>query len=217
MVGGDDLVAEQLAEVACGALGHAPRVDEDQRRAVRGDEHRDPRRRPAATGRSTSPRRARSAAARARGRACGRSRCRRSRSRRRRHASPRRRRGSARPRRSAFASPTGRCGSAAHGRSTSQPLERQRQVAAALARGQRVDLVDDHRAHRREHRAARLRAEQHVQRFGRRHEDVRRLAQALRGVPSARCRRCARRCGSRRRPARAPSVRRGCRQAAPRG
>ena len=64
-----------------------------------------------------------------------------------------------------------------------EPLERQREMAAALVAGERVDLVDDHRARRREHPAARLRAEQHVERLGRRHDDVRRAlahARALR-------------------------------------
>ena len=58
-----------------------------------------------------------------------------------------------------------------------QPLERQREVAAALVGGERVDLVDDHRAHRRQHPPARQRAEQHVERLGRRDQDVRWAAQ----------------------------------------
>ena len=41
--------------------------------------------------------------------------------------------------------------------------------------------------------------------------------QALRGARRPACRRCARRCGSRRRRGRATSARRGCRRAAPRG
>ena len=48
--------------------------------------------------------------------------------------------------------------------------------AAALVCRDRVDLVDDHRARRRQHRAAGLRAEQHVKRFRRGDDDVRRLA-----------------------------------------
>ena len=67
-----------------------------------------------------------------------------------------------------------------------EPLERQREMAAALACRHRVDLVDDHRAHRREHRAAARRAEQHVERLGRRHQDVRRLAQRLLALVSRR-------------------------------
>ena len=57
-----------------------------------------------------------------------------------------------------------------------QPLQRQRQVAAALVVGQGVDLVHDHAAHRAQHRPARGRTEQHVQRFGRGHQNMRRLA-----------------------------------------
>lgn len=55
-----------------------------------------------------------------------------------------------------------------------QALQRQRQVAAALAAGQGMDLVDDHAAHPGKHLPARLRAEQDVQRFGRGDQDVRR-------------------------------------------
>jgi hypothetical protein len=60
-----------------------------------------------------------------------------------------------------------------------QPLERQREMAAALAGGEGMDLVDDHGARGREQAPARQRAEQHVQRFGGRHQHVRRLAQRL--------------------------------------
>jgi len=55
-------------------------------------------------------------------------------------------------------------------------LERKRQVGAALVGSERVDLVDDHRAGRRQHRAAGLRAEQDVERFRGRHHDVGRAA-----------------------------------------
>ena len=57
-----------------------------------------------------------------------------------------------------------------------QPLEREREVRAALVRRERVDLVDDHGARGREHRAAGLRAEQDVERLRRGDEDVRRRA-----------------------------------------
>ena len=61
----------------------------------------------------------------------------------------RRRRGTARPRRAAAASPRGRCAGAAAPAERLEPLERQRQVRAALGRHQRVDLVDDDRVDRR--------------------------------------------------------------------
>ena len=57
-----------------------------------------------------------------------------------------------------------------------QPLERERQMAAALVRRQRVDLVDDHRAGGRQHRAAGFRSQQDVERFRRGDDDVRRPA-----------------------------------------
>ena len=71
-----------------------------------------------------------------------------------------------------------------------QALERQRQMRAALVRRQRVDLVDDHRAGRRQHRPAGFGAEQDVERFGGGDDDVRRgaahlCALARRGVAGA--------------------------------
>ena len=120
-------------------------------------------------------------------------------------------------RRSASAWPTARCAASRPAAQRLEPLERQREMAAALVRRDRMDLVDDHRAHGRQHRAAGLRAEQHVERFGRRHQDVRRrAAHRARARPRA-CRRCARRCGSRRPASPAPQRRRGCRRAALRG
>ncbi len=91
-----------------------------------------------------------------------------------------------------------------------QPLQRQRQVAAALARGDGVDLVDDHGAHRRRASggptpspAARTATPACVTRTcgGR-------AALCWRSRAAA-CRRCARRCGCRRRagPACASSAR----------
>ena len=220
VVRGDRLLAEPLAEVARRALGHAPRVDEHQRRAVRAHQLGDARRRPAPTARSTSPPPAASAA-----RSSARSRCLRvadvddlavgapsvdgagadqeardlvDRLLRRRQADAHQRRRRAQ---------------------RLQPLQRQRQVAAALARRDRVDLVDDHAcAPSRSIVAPGLRAEQHVQRLGRRHQDVRRLAQRSAGARAAACRRCAPRCGSSTsgRPS-ARQLARGCRPAAPRG
>ncbi len=179
MVRGDRFLAEPLAEMARGALGHAPRVDEDQRRPVQQDQLGD-----AAV--DLLPlvvrhhrRRAASAAARGRGRAAWRSRCRRSRNRRRPSTT------APAPTRKRATSSIGFCvadrpmRTSGRGDDRLQPLERQREVAAALARRDGVDLVDDDGAHGRQHRSPRDRAEQDVQRFGRRHQDVRRLPQAL--------------------------------------
>src|SRR5262249_10693276 len=55
-----------------------------------------------------------------------------------------------------------------------EPLERKGEVAAALVRRNGVDLVDDHGAGSREHRAAGFGAEQDVERLRRGHDDVRR-------------------------------------------
>ena len=55
-----------------------------------------------------------------------------------------------------------------------QAFQRQREMAAALVAGERVDLVDDDRARGRQHLAARLGAEQDVERLGRRDDDMRR-------------------------------------------
>ena len=55
-----------------------------------------------------------------------------------------------------------------------EPLQRQRQVRAALRAGQGVDLVDDDPLDAAQ-RLARLRCQQQVQRLGRRDEDVRRV------------------------------------------
>ena len=57
-----------------------------------------------------------------------------------------------------------------------EPLQRQSEMGAALVRRDGVDLVHDHRAGARQHRAPGLRAEQHVKRFRRRHQNVRRAA-----------------------------------------
>ena len=114
--------------------------------------------------------------------------------------------GSARPPRSASASPTGRCASAGgRSHSASSRSSDSARCAPRLFAGHRVDLVDDHGA-RRSRACARpdSRAEQDVQRLRRRHQDVRRpLAHRGRARPAA-CRRCAPRCGSRRRAGPAP-------------
>ena len=82
-----------------------------------------------------------------------------------------------------------------------EAFQRQRQVRAALGRGQGVDLVDDHPLDAAQ-RLARLRGEQQVERLGRGDQDVRRpLAEGAplvrrrvagahrRRAPRARCRR----------------------------
>ena len=58
-----------------------------------------------------------------------------------------------------------------------EALERQREVRAALVAGERVDLVDDDRLDGLENPPAALAGEQDVERLGRGHQDVRRLAQ----------------------------------------
>ncbi len=63
----------------------------------------------------------------------------------------------------------------------SQPLERERQVRAALGGGERVDLVDDHRLDAAQ-RLARRRGEHQVERLGRGDEDVGRVADQLAAV-----------------------------------
>ena len=101
---------------------------------------------------------------------------------------------SRRPRPPAAApSPTARCAAAAPAGVADQrlePLERQRQVRAALVGGHGVDLVDDHRAHVAQRAPPRIRGQQDVQRLGRGHQDVRRVAHRLaplarRGVAGA--------------------------------
>ena len=62
---------------------------------------------------------------------------------------------------------------AAEGR---EALQRQRQMRTAFVWRQRVDLVDDDGAHRRQHFAAGVGAEQDVERFRRGDDDVRRRA-----------------------------------------
>ena len=71
-----------------------------------------------------------------------------------------------------------------------QPLQRQRQMRAALVAGNRVNFIDDHRPAGGEHGPARLRSQQNVQRLRGRHDDVRRFAPhsgalRLRGIAAA--------------------------------
>ena len=67
-----------------------------------------------------------------------------------------------------------------------EPLEREREVRAALVAGDRVDLVDDHRAQLAERRAALLGGQQDVQRLRRGDEDVRRPLRHLRALAGRR-------------------------------
>ena len=68
-----------------------------------------------------------------------------------------------------------------------QPLERQREVCSTPRTDDRVDLVHDDRAHGAKHLPAAVGREEQIQRFRRRHEDVRRRPQhrrplRLRGI-----------------------------------
>ena len=65
-----------------------------------------------------------------------------------------------------------------------EPLEREREVGAALGAGDGVDLVDDHGLDPAQ-RLARLRGQHQEERLGRRDQDVRRLLHAARAAPSA--------------------------------
>ena len=73
---------------------------------------------------------------------------------------------------------------AALGHQRVQPLEAERQVAAPLVAGQRVHLVDDHRAHAPQQRPRRGRGQEQVERLGRGDEQVGRLL--LHGGPLGR-------------------------------
>ena len=177
MVGGDMLLAETFAEMACGAFGHASRVDEDQGRAVRLDQpgeavvdrlpdlvrhHRLERHRRHLDGEV-----ARAHVATVDDRTVG-------------HA-PRIDMAGAdqEPRNLLDRLLRGRQADAGQAALAQrfEAFEAQGQVAAALAVGNRVDLVDDHRARAGQHQAPRFRAEQQVQRLGRRDEDLRRALQ----------------------------------------
>ncbi len=71
-----------------------------------------------------------------------------------------------------------------------EAFETKREVTAALAACKRMNFVDDHGARGGQHAAARVRAEQYIQRLRRRHENMRRaflqrVALLLRGVARA--------------------------------
>ena len=178
-----DRLLAQLVEAQRQPLGHAPAVDEHDRRAVRAHEleqlgvERGPERvraavvaRPAtyATGGGLGL-----ASDRPASRCAGRAPCA---CRRRRCASRGRRRRSARSPRAAAAWPTARRAADRARHSVGETLERERQVRAALGRGDRVHLVDDHRLDAGQD-LPRARGEHQVEALGRRDQDVRRRAQ----------------------------------------
>ena len=68
-----------------------------------------------------------------------------------------------------------RVGGVAHSRSSR--ASDSDKMRAALVAGQRVNLVHDHRPHVAQHLAALRAGQQQIQRFGRRHQNMRRLAQ----------------------------------------
>jgi hypothetical protein len=55
-----------------------------------------------------------------------------------------------------------------------QAFETEREMGASFVAGNRMDFIDDHRSHRRQHRAAGIGTEQHIERFRRGDEDMRR-------------------------------------------
>ena len=61
-------------------------------------------------------------------------------------------------------------------RATFETLEREREMRATFRAGHGVDLVDDHSPHATEHAPAANGRQQDVERFRRRNQDVRRLA-----------------------------------------
>ena len=177
VVGGDTFLAEAFAEMARRALGHAPRVDEDQGRAMRLDElgeavvdrfpdlvrhHRLERHRRHLDGEI-----ARAHMAAVDDRAIG-------------HALRIDMAGADEEARD-FLDRLLRGRQADAGQPALaqrlEPLQRQRQMAAALVVGNRMDLVDDHAARAGQHQASGFRAEQQVQRFGRGDENLRRSFQ----------------------------------------
>ena len=98
-----------------------------------------------------------------------------------------------------------------------EPLEREREVRAAPRFEHGVDLVDDHDARGLQHLARALRGQQQVQRLRRRDEDVRRRAQHRRALALRRVAAAHRRGDAHRRAARSPRRGGGSRGAARRG
>ena len=169
VVRGDEFPADQLGQVARHALGHAPRVDEDERGAMLARELGKPqvdlppdiaRHDRFERGRRNLDREV--ALARVSGIDDGAARGRHLRA----HEKAR-----------DFLDRLLRCGQAHTRRrccrQCSKALERKREMAAALVGRERVDFVDDHGARGREHRASGIGAEQHIERFGRGDDNVR--------------------------------------------
>ncbi len=195
-----DVRLRRGARTSCArdALGHAPRVDEDQRRAVRLDQLGEPivDLLPDLVRHHRFERRAREL--RARDRARGDGRCRRWRTS---EAAVRRRRrpGNARPSSIGFcvADRPMRCS----GRRTSAASRSSDSARCAPRLLGATAWISSTITVRVVASIARpgLRAKQDVERFRRRHEDVRRAPAHARALGAAACRRCAPRCGSRHR------------------
>ncbi len=98
-----------------------------------------------------------------------------------------------------------------------EPFERQREMTPALVRRNRVRFVDDDRAHGRQHAPARLRAEQDVERFGRRDDDMRRALAHLVALGLRRVARAHERANLDVGAAKPAAARRGCPRSALRG
>ena len=174
VVRGDVLGAEALGELVRHALGQAPRVDRDQRGAMRLDQRDQPVvdllphlvRHHRLERRAAAPRRPGPAAA------CG--------------PCPRSAQGSLGQKARNFLDRLlrGRKADALQlaAANVVEALERQRQVRAAARLQHGVDLVDDHHPRGLQHRARALGGEQEVQRLGRGDQDVRRRAQHRRAL-----------------------------------
>ena len=94
-----------------------------------------------------------------------------------------------------------------------EPLQRQREMRAALVRRDRVDLVDDDGLRGRQHAAARIRSRAGCRAIPASSRGCAAAGGACgRARPTA-CRRCAPSCGSRLRAGPAPAMPRGCRRA----
>ena len=98
-----------------------------------------------------------------------------------------------------------------------EPLEREREVRAALVARDGVDLVDDHGVDGAQQRATARAGDEQVERLRRGHDEARRLAHHRARARSWWCRRCGPRPGGSARRARAPPRPRRSRRAGARG